>query len=236
MARPTDARRRHLSLRIVARCAALCVALAAGARPGAAQIEGSLFERLNLDRLRLRAIGMSYGAINPSEMVGTQSYSMYADYGEIADRWRVVFSATFWATRYTDEVVDAFARRFRASIIDPSADDTLRAERIDVSDISLNAELRFAPWRTGMWRPYLGGGGGFHVLNAEGRYIADTFVEQSLDNIAAGLAGVAGIDVVLFRRLTVGSQVRYELLSGTRYGSLRIAGSYLLDRQPPVHR
>lgn len=206
--------------------------IAALAAPAGAQIKGSLFERLNLDHLKLTAIGMSYGAINPSQMEATQSYSVFADYGEVVEKWRVVFSATYWDSRYDEGVVREMTDKFREAIVDPSLDDTLSIAGIAVSDIAIVADLRFAPLRSSMFRPYIGGGFGFHVLNAEGRYISNTLVEQSLDNIAAGFAGVVGLDAVLFRRVTAGVQVRYDLLSGTRYGSLRVTGSYLFDRTP----
>ena len=225
MARSTD----HVRL-----SAGVLLLLGAAAAPAGAQISGSLFERLNLDRLKLTAIGASYGAINPSAMEATQSYSIFADYGEVVEKWRVVFSATYWDSRFDDDVVREFTDKFREAIIDPAADDTLREADIAVSDIAVVADLRFAPLRARMFRPYIGGGFGFHVLNAEGRYISNTLVEQSLDNIAAGFAGVVGLDAVLFRRVTAGVQVRYDLLSGTRYGSLRVTGSYLFDRTPVV--
>ena len=206
------------------------------AGPARAQGGNSLFERLNLDRLRLSAIGVSYGSINPSQMVATQSYSIFADYGEIVTNWRVVFTASYWDTRYTDGVVRDFTVRFRENLVDPSGDDTLRVSTITMSDISLGADVRYTPRRTGAIRPYFGGGGGAHVLNAEGKYIENTFVEAWLDNIAAGFSGVAGLDAIIGRRITVGLQARYELLSGTGYGSIRAAGSYLFDRVPPSRR
>jgi hypothetical protein len=82
------------------------------------------------------------------------------------------------------------------------------------------------------FKPYLGGNVSFHVLNAEGKLINGTFLEQSLDNIAVGVAGTGGIDIVLFSHLSVGASARYDLLSGIRYSSLRLAGTYLFDRAP----
>ncbi len=206
------------------------IALLAAPRPADAQ---GLFERLNLDRLRLTAMGGSYGAINPSQMEPTQAYSIHADYGEIAERWRVVFTVTYWGSHYRENVVRGFADTLRRSVNDPEGNAELIASGVAVSDIAVGGDVRWmSPMRFVRFKPYLGGNLSFHVLNAEGKLIQGTFMEQALDNIATGIAGVAGIDIVVFSHLSVGAQARYDLLSGIRYSSLRLAGTYLFDRAP----
>jgi hypothetical protein len=54
----------------------------------------SLFERLNLDRLRLSALGASVGPVLPTRVRATRAYGLHADYGEITPPWRVVFGVT----------------------------------------------------------------------------------------------------------------------------------------------
>ena len=49
-------------------------------------------------------------------------------------------------------------------------------------------------------------------------------------NVQAGL--FRALAKIPGARVTTGVQVRYDLLSGTRYGSLRVTGSYLFDRTP----
>jgi hypothetical protein len=206
------------------------IALLAAPRPADAQ---GLFERLNLDRLRLTAMGGSYGAINPSQMEPTQAYSIHADYGEIAERWRVVFTVTYWGSHYRENVVRGFADTLRRSVNDPEGNAELIASGVAVSDIAVGGDVRWmSPMRFVRFKPYLGGNLSFHVLNAEGKLIQGTFMEQALDNIATGIAGVAGMDIVVFSHLSVGAQARYDLLSGIRYSSLRLAGTYLFDRAP----
>jgi hypothetical protein len=216
------------------RAAALGIVAGALAWPGAATPARaqSLFERLNLDRLRLTAMGASVGAVRPTRMEQAQAYSLHADYGEIAPRVRVIFSATYWGSRYTDDVVRQFEQRLQANIVDPGADDTIRHSRITVSDIALSAELRWGAPTTSTFsvvRPYLGGALTAHVINAEGKLIRDTFVENALDNITAGVGAVAGLDLVPFSRLSVGLQLRYDLLSGLRFGSGRLVATYHFD-------
>src|SRR4051812_23841909 len=76
--RPTDRRWRRLAL-------AAPLLLLASARLGA-QSEPSMFERLNLDRLRLTSLGGAYGIVKPTQTERTNSYAVFADYGEIVPR------------------------------------------------------------------------------------------------------------------------------------------------------
>ena len=202
---------------------ALCTARVASAQE---DDNSSLFEKLNLDKLRLSALGGSVGAMKPSQMQTTRAYSLHSDYGEIVPSLRLVFSATYWESRYTDKAVRRFSDQFRSNLDDPSGDDTLRESRIKVSDIAITADLRYDFWSRPTMRAYLGGGGGAHVLNGEGKYISQTFIETSLDNIAAGVLAVIGGEVVALQRLAIGVQGRYDLLSGVSYGSVRFTGSY----------
>ena len=192
----------------------------------AAQASGSLFERLNLDKLRLSALGGGGGAMKPSQMLPTQAYALHSDYGEIVRSWRVVFHVTYWESRYTDKAVERFAAQFRTAVVDPSADDTLRKAQIKVSDIAVTADLRYSPWQSQTIRTYIGAGTGIHVLNGEGRYISKTFIENSLDNMAVGVLALGGADLALLQRFSFGLQARFDLLSGMSYASFRVLGSY----------
>ena len=194
--------------------------------------QGSLFERLNLDRLQFAGIGLAGGVVAPSQVKATRLYAIQADYGEIVPRWRVVFSTTYWGSEYKDEVMRTFSDSLSKVIIDPSGDDTLDVGRITVSDIALGAEVRWTPLQQAFLRPYLGGGLATHVINAEGNAINGTFVERALDYITFGVAGVAGVEVSLLRNFAVGAQARYDFLSGVRFPSLRASATYHFDASP----
>jgi hypothetical protein len=193
----------------------------------------SLFERLNLDRLRLTALGATAGPVRPSRAEHAQSFGVYADYGYITPAWRVIFSATYWGSHFRDEFVATFENRLREHIIDPSGDDTLELGRINVSDIALEVDLRYTPRPTAVLRPYIGGGLGGHMINAESPFINDTFVESALDNISAGFAAFAGVDSEPAGRISFGLQARMTLLSNLRYWSGRALLTYFFGNQPP---
>jgi hypothetical protein len=217
--------------RSIALVLAAIATLALGARPVLAQDEPGLFERLNLDKLKLTAFGTSMGPVAPTSIVPTVSVSLHADYGEISPRWRVVFSATYWGSRYRDEVVDRLESKLRERIVDTTQTAQFALGGIRVSDIAVGGDLRWSP-RAGALRPYVGGGVLAHVINAEGKAIQGTLIENALDNIALGFGAVTGVDVTFARHLGIGLQGRYDLTSGVRYGSLLAVGTYYVDTAP----
>ncbi|HEX8851694.1 MAG TPA: hypothetical protein VF761_19355 [Gemmatimonadaceae bacterium] len=219
---------RRISLRTLA-----AAALFLGAAPLRAQEnpQGGLFERLNLDKLKLTALGASMGPVAPTGISPTTAYSVHADYGEISPRWRVVFTATYWGSRYRAEQVTRLANRLREQLHDTTGTATFDIGAIRVSDIAVGGDMRWTP-RSGTVRPFIGGGVLAHVVNAEGKSISGTVIENALDNIALGFAATTGVDVTLARHLGFGLQGRFDLTSGVRYGSLRVVGTYHFDTAP----
>jgi hypothetical protein len=226
----------------------LLLVLALGARPAAAQEPttpppaaapvpadtNSIWTRLGIDRLRLSGVGVAIGGVKPSQMEPTTAFTVEADYGEILPAWRIVFVTDVWSSRLDANAIRRYRDALRRVVVDPAGDDAFNIGRIRVSDIALGIDTRYSPRRarSEFLRTYVGAGVAAHVLNGEGRAIANTFVERSLDNIAVGPSFAAGVDAVFFQHVTLGMQARYDLVSGARYGSIRALGTYLFDRTP----
>jgi hypothetical protein len=210
--------------------------VALAARPLAAQTDGSLFERLGIDKLRFTSLGLQVGRVNPHGIQPANSYSLQADYGEITPGWRIVFHATYWGSRFNDRSVRAYADSLRNAIVDPTGDAVVVLGDITVSDIALGADARRTYLRSAWLRPYLGGGAAIHVVNADGRLIDGTFVERATDILAVGVAGTAGVTARVVSHIALEAQARYDFLSLARFGSLRIGASYFFDNPRPRPR
>ena len=192
-----------------------------------AQEKPSVFERLGLDRLQFVSLGASMGWVDPTQVDAARLYAVTADYGEISRNWRIVFDVSYWESEFSDRTVAGFLDTLRNSIVDPTNDYTITQSRISMYDVAFSGSLRFQSGGPVAIRPYAGIGFAAHVLNAEGVLIEGTFVERSLDNIAAGLFGNAG---VLFRpwgRVIFEGQARADLLSGFRSLQVRVGAQYL---------
>lgn len=212
---------------MVAGCAAATLALGAP-RLLAQDSTASLRSALGIDRLRLSAIGGSAAWVKPAQIEATESVGVHADYGEVAPGWRLVFGVSYWNSRFEADVVERFADSLRAVVDDPTGDAVVDIGTVRVSSIGVTADARWSPARSPRWvRPYLGVGLGAHAQNAEGRPISGTFLESALDNIVAGLSASAGAELLLLPNLSLGMQARYDLLSGSRFASLRAGVSYI---------
>jgi opacity protein-like surface antigen len=189
----------------------------------------NIFQRLDLDRLRLEGIGVVVGPVSPSTVVSTQSYGVQADYGEIAPHLRVGFSGSFWSSRFTDKTVDRFITQLEQSLSNP--EDSIRFDRVKVSTISVEVDLRYIPTNPhAAVQPYVGGGLGLHIVNAESKLIQGTFVESALDNIGAGISAIAGVGFLPTHRVSVGVEARYTVLGTLRFGTVRAGGMFHFSR------
>ena len=181
---------------------------------------GSFPRRFDLDKLQITTLGIAYGYISPSQLVPTHLYAIQADYGNLAPKWRAVFGASYWATRFEDEVIQVFADSLHKSLSDSSAH--VNVSTVRLYDVTFNADLRYTPNPSGEIKPFIGAGIAAHVINAEGALIKGTFVERSLDDIAAGLYAVGGASIRLAPHFGIEGTARADLLSGFR--SLQVRG------------
>jgi opacity protein-like surface antigen len=210
----------------LARLCATVAILVAAAVPARAQ---SIFQKLDLDKLRLEGIGGVVGPVSPSTIVSTQSYGVQADYGEITPHVRVGFSGSFWSSRFTDKTVEQFITQLERSLSNPT--DSIKFDRVRVSTISVEADVRYIPTNTrAAVQPYVGGGLGLHIVNAESKLIQGTFVESALDNIGAGISAIAGVDFLPTHRVSVGLEARYTVLGTLRFGTVRAGGMFHFSR------
>lgn len=190
---------------------------------------------LLVDRLRLSSVGLLGGAAWPTRVEGTRLYGVEADYGEVLRGVRLVFQLSYWSSRYTRAARDGLAAQVGTVVRDPTNDARVELPEILASNLSFAIDGRWRPGalaRRGAGsrvRPYLSGGLGVHLPNAQGAPISGTFVEQSLDGIALGVSGGAGVDVAFLPTFLLTMHARYDLFNGAHFPSLRAGLGYVLD-------
>ncbi|MFN2398860.1 MAG: outer membrane protein [Gemmatimonadaceae bacterium] len=206
------------------------------ASPRGAAGQESVFERLNLDRLKLTSLGVAYGPVYPAKSEDTKSYGVTADYGEIARNFRIVFVVSYWGSEFTRDVVEKFVLQVSKSIVDSTGDARLERHRVTISDISLETDIRWSPLRPRLFQPYAGVGVGAHVINAESKLIEGTFVESALDNIGTGITGLAGVRLGPVKRIALGVEGRFTALSNVRFGTIRATGAFFFGPDDGTRR
>jgi opacity protein-like surface antigen len=208
----------------------LLVALASSLVAAAsAQAQDGLFRKLNIDNLEIQSLGISFGRILPSQVLPANIVGLQGDYGNILPAWRVVFGASYWESRFEDDVVQAFADSLQKSLSDPNS--RVVASPIRLYDVTFSADARYTPQYDGWVKPFGGVGIAAHVVNAEGRLIKGTFVERSLDDIAAGLYATGGITLQLLPHFGIEASARGDLLSGFRSTQVKVGAAYILGHR-----
>ncbi|HEY0779080.1 MAG TPA: hypothetical protein VGD56_14010 [Gemmatirosa sp.] len=198
--------------------------------------ERSIFHQLNLDRLRLREIGLAGGAVFPDQVRSTALYALHADYGEIVPDFRVVFGASYWTSQYTDDAVAGFSQALGRAVGGAPVD-SVHVGTVHSADVALTAETRWRPHVFGrggpgtVLRPWLALGLGAHFINVQNPTLDGTFVARALDGVALGPTTALGLDVAPLRVLRLTGEARYDLFNGARYGSVRVGASYVFEPQ-----
>lgn len=202
----------------------------AGAFARTAAAQESLIDRLQLDKLQIVSLGVSAGRILPSQVDATMVYAISADYGEIVPNWRVSFTASYWSSKFRDAVVRAFVDSLNKRIDDPTGTAHIQGSEISLYDVTIGADVRYMPKYSGELKPFFGVGIAGHVINAEGKLIQGTFIERSLDDIAAGLYVTTGVSFRLVQNIGFEGTARGDLLSGFRSTQVRVGATYFFGR------
>lgn len=179
-----------------------------------------------VDQLQLVSLSGSVGFINVAQVVGTTIYGITADYGPISPAWRLDFGISYWSSRFTNQVVQTFVDTLQKSLVNPTGTAYIQPSPVKIFDVTFDVGVRhtLAPrwWVT----PFVAAGLSAHVINAEGSLIQGTFVERSLDAIAAGAFVSGGVQTHVFDRIILSAMARADLLSGFRSAQVRVGGGY----------
>ncbi len=201
----------------------------------------SLVDLVNVDQLRLTEIGLSGGLAFPDQVRRATLYALHADYGEIVPRFRVVFGASYWTSRYSDAAVTEFGQALGRVAGRGPTDPPVDVGPVRSTDVALAAETRWRPSILGgtgavrraserLW-PWVALGAGAHFINVQNPALDGTFVARTLDGVAFGPTGAIGADLALFANLRLSAEARYDLFNGARFGSIRAGGGYVFERR-----
>jgi len=186
------------------------------------------------ENLSFRGFGAEWGYIWPNRVEPTQSFGIRMDLGYLGPGLRIVPSVTFWSSTWKASEVRELEQRIEDLVASQNeVPATLDLGIIDWSDVHMAVDAQVV-WRV----PYgvltfLGLGVGAHVLNGSGAAIDDTFVEDLLDSVSAGLNVHGGLELPVGQRFRLNGQGRYELLGDLRYTQVRIGGQYMIGGPAP---
>lgn len=193
----------------------LMTALLAVAAPAPAQ---SLAD-YDYENLALRGIGVDVGYLWSDKIRDTERFGIRLDLGYVGPGVRIVPSFSYWSSEFTRAELDQLATRINESTGGFIQGSDL--EPIKWSDLSLSLDGQFV-WNTPFRvLTFIGLGGGLHALNGQGGAVDDTFVEDLLDSITAGVSALAGFEFQPISRIRFYAEGRYTALNSIQYLSAK---------------
>lgn len=188
-------------------------------------------EDYDYENLSFTGVGLEYGRIWPTKVEPAAAYTLKADLGYLGPGVRIVPSLTYWSSTLEAAELGRLAGQLsrldalRRQGAEVTADDL---GEIEWSDVALALDGQYVLGLRGSVQAYLGAGLGLHVFNGSGPAIEDTFIDDLLDSITAGLGAMAGVETTPVDRLRIHIEGRYTLLDDVRYPEVRIGGAFVL--------
>jgi hypothetical protein len=204
--------------------------LAACPTPGV----GQGLSDLDYEYLSFRGVMLDAGRIFPSRVDPAWTLGGRIDLGFLGTGVRAVLGVNHWSSTLVREEVEKLETRLEELILEQTGLVTpVDLGEITWSDTALHGDVHML-WRVPFgFLTYLGIGGSAHVLRGSGRAIDDTFVEDLLDSVRAGINAHTGIEIPLGGRLRFVGEARYELLENLSYLQLRAGGQITFGTLAP---
>ena len=199
-------------------------------RPAAAQ-ELADFDYENLS---FRGVAVDVGYIVPSRVEPTGSFGARADLGFLGPGVRITAGFNRWSSRLKAREVRLLEQQVEELILEQTGDSvSVDLDEITWSDVAFNADAHVV-WSIPLGLlTYAGAGGTAHVLRGGGRAIEDTFVEDLLDSVRAGVNLHGGLELPMGERARFLSEVSYELMENLAYFQFKVGGQYMFGGTPP---
>jgi hypothetical protein len=216
---------------------ALAAGLAAGAGPLASEAAGQGLSEFDYENLSFRGVMLGAGWVRPGPVDATGSFDVRLDLGFLGPGVRVTAGASRWSSELRRSEVEVFERQV-ADLVETETGErpNVNLGRITWSDVALHADAHLV-WRVpGGLLTYAGLGGTAHVMRGAGAAIDDTFIEDLLNTIRAGVNAHAGIEFPLNERLRVVGETRIELVQSVSYAQVRAGLQYTWGPPAPGER
>lgn len=222
-------RRSHRTIRFPFPTMGLALALGLVLSPAlAAPAAGQVLADYDYEHLALRGVGFDVGFLWSDRINDTQRYTVRLDLGYLGPGVRIVPSISYWRSKVETRLLDDWADR-----LNQQTGATLTGADlgpIHWSDLSITVDGQFV-WSVPFGAyTYIGLGAGVHALNGRGPAVDDTFVEDLLDDVTAGVDGLVGLELELGERFRVYGEARYTAMTSLQYASLRAGAQIMFSR------
>ncbi len=197
----------------------------------ASPAQGQSLEEYDYANLWLRGASGEIFIVFPHNVEETIGFGARVDFGFLGPHVRLQARAAYWDSQLKTAEVRSFEDRVEEVVLEQGGEipeGGLDLGEIDRNALLFGADLHWMPNVRGLVRPYLGIGTELYILSGSGDAINNTFVEDGLDLLTAGVSGVAGIEFAL-NALTLYGDVRGALVADVRNVALTIGLGYFVQ-------
>jgi len=186
------------------------------------------------DNLTFRGVGIDWGRISPNKVNATNVYGLRVDLGFLGPAVRLVPTVSYWKSELKRSELERVAARLSDLPAIRERNVTIDAADFGVvewSTLSLSVDAQAVWTAPAHIYTYAGLGVGLHAMNGQGASIADTFIEDLLDTITAGVAVMAGLEYQATSVLRIYGEARYTVQSEIRYPGFRIGFALMVPNR-----
>lgn len=196
---------------------------------GSSELLGqNVLREFSYDELRPTALQVDLGLLGASRLRSAVTGGVRLDFGRIAPRVRLLLGISYYRSHFSNEEIDAFESRIRQLVDDPDDNFTVDVGSIQWADLTGDLDLQYVLPQGDAVTAYFGLGLSLHVRNGTGAAIEETFLEDALDDVAAGLNGTFGLELAAGPRWRFVFDARGVLLSNHATASVRGGVAYRL--------
>lgn len=185
----------------------------------------SFFEQFSYEGLRFSGIGVEFGGVTSDRLTREFTGAVRIDYGRIAPKVRVLLGASYFKGELNASEIRELALGIQRVVV-PGMSSVIDIGTITWSDIEADLDLQYVLEAGSRVTNYVGVGFAAHIRNATGTIIDDTFVEDALDTIDAGLNLSVGTEIELIPAIHFTIDVRGGLTSELRTATARAGLMY----------
>lgn len=185
----------------------------------------SFLEQFSYEGLRFSGIGVEFGGVASGRLTRETTGALRIDYGRIAPKVRVLLGVSYFEGEFKESEIQEFALGIQR-VVDPARSSIIDIGTISWSDVELDLDLQYMLEAGRRVTNYVGVGFAAHVRNGTGTIIDDTFVEDALDTIEAGLNLSVGTAIELVPAIQFTIDLRGGLTSELQTATARAGLMY----------
>ncbi len=187
-------------------------------------------DQYDYEYLSFRGVGLEAGYLWANKVDPTATFGARFDMGYAGPGLRIVPGIRYWSSNVKASEVAGFEDRLQQILEEANPGQPVpdvELGQIKWSDLVLTLDGHFV-WEVPFGAlTFLGAGFSAHFLNGSGEVVNETFIEDLLDRVSAGVNAHTGLEIPLSPKLRLYGSGKYEILDDLSYFEMRAGLQFL---------